>query len=73
MSDDTIIVAQITSVEVTTAARTKHIDEHWCERPGCKRWGCFGYGGKYGTLWVCGEHRGDAGDVPIPASLLLDA
>jgi hypothetical protein len=30
---------------------------HWCEHQGCKEWGCFGYETRYGTLWVCGEHR----------------
>lgn len=21
----------------------KRMDEHWCEHPGCKNWGSFGY------------------------------
>jgi hypothetical protein len=35
------------------------IIEHWCDHPGCKRWGCFGFPTRVGTSWFCGEHRGD--------------
>ncbi|WP_420961658.1 hypothetical protein [Brucella sp. IR073] len=28
--------------------------------PGCKKWGSFGFGGRYGVEWYCGDHRGDA-------------
>jgi hypothetical protein len=32
---------------------------HWCEHPGCKEWGGFGFNrGKSGVShWFCGEHR----------------
>ncbi|WP_425356447.1 hypothetical protein [Xaviernesmea rhizosphaerae] len=34
--------------------------EHWCQAPGCKRWGCFGYDkGKGQSDWWCGDHRPD--------------
>ncbi|YBV97121.1 hypothetical protein M1D80_09555 [Phyllobacteriaceae bacterium JZ32] len=36
------------------------ITEHWCMHPGCKAWGSFGFAGRYGVEWYCGEHRGDA-------------
>ena len=32
-------------------------DEHWCEYPGCKAWGSFGYAVKAETRWYCGAHR----------------
>jgi hypothetical protein len=32
-------------------------DEHWCEHPGCKAWGSFGYAVKSETGWYCGAHR----------------
>jgi hypothetical protein len=32
-------------------------DEHWCEHPGCKAWGSFGYAIKTTTRWYCGAHR----------------
>ncbi|MBB2973929.1 hypothetical protein FHU14_004468 [Mesorhizobium sp. RMAD-H1] len=36
------------------------IAEHWCMHPGCKAWGSFGFTGRYGVEWYCGEHRGGA-------------
>lgn len=34
------------------------IHEHWCEHPGCKRWGSFGLPQPdKSTRWYCGEHR----------------
>ena len=32
--------------------------EHYCEHPGCKAWGGFGYDiGKGETRWYCHEHQ----------------
>lgn len=32
--------------------------EHWRQRPGCKKWGSFGYDrGKGATDWFCLDHR----------------
>jgi hypothetical protein len=32
--------------------------EHWCQRPGCKKWGGWGYErGRGETDWFCYEHR----------------
>lgn len=33
------------------------IHEHWCEHPGCKRWGSFGFAAGRETKWFCGAHR----------------
>ena len=41
------------------------IVEHWCDHPGCKCWGSFGHQTRYGTLWLCLEHRGDADEPTI--------
>jgi hypothetical protein len=31
---------------------------HYCEHPGCKKWGSFGFGvGRGEPNWYCGEHR----------------
>ncbi|TWB61709.1 hypothetical protein FBZ98_1011054 [Rhizobium sp. ERR 922] len=36
---------------------TVHVN-HYCEHPGCKAWGGFGYDiGKGETKWFCFEHR----------------
>lgn len=52
------------------------IYEHLCGRPGCTKWGCFGFG-KVGTgrmVWRCPDHRADiegvAGgeDQPAPVA-----
>ena len=32
--------------------------EHWCQHPGCNKWGSFGYDrGKGATDWWCIVHR----------------
>ena len=32
--------------------------EHWCEEPGCNRWGSLGYEiGRGETRWFCFEHK----------------
>ncbi|MCZ4500996.1 MAG: hypothetical protein JWQ74_3551 [Marmoricola sp.] len=34
--------------------------EHWCQHPGCTKWGGFGYDrGRGETDWWCWEHRPD--------------
>jgi hypothetical protein len=33
------------------------IIKHWCEEPGCERWGSFGIPRGKETGWYCGEHR----------------
>lgn len=34
--------------------------EHWCEHPGCRKWGCFGYAsGRETPRWFCGDHAPD--------------
>ncbi len=36
---------------------TVHVN-HYCEHPGCRTWGGFGYDiGKGETKWFCYEHR----------------
>lgn len=31
---------------------------HWCEHPGCKKWGGFGFAaGRAAPNWFCFEHR----------------
>ncbi len=35
-----------------------HLYEHYCEHPGCKKWGGLGYDiGKGETKWFCFEHK----------------
>lgn len=32
--------------------------EHYCDRDGCKRWGCYGFEESRSiTLWYCAEHQ----------------
>lgn len=31
--------------------------EHWCDHKDCKAWGSFGFTGRYGISWYCGEHK----------------
>lgn len=34
------------------------IFEHWCERPGCEKWGAYGYQiGKQKARYYCLDHR----------------
>lgn len=33
------------------------IHEHWCEHPGCKKWGGWGFARGRDTVWFCFEHR----------------
>ena len=48
MSDDGAIETRPSSV----------LFEHYCEEPGCKAWGGWGYDiGKGETRWFCYEHR----------------
>lgn len=37
------------------------IFEHYCEHPGCKEWGSFGYSRSkhIPSRWFCWEHRED--------------
>lgn len=42
-------------------------EDHWCQHPGCKKWGSFGYDrGKGATDWWCMEHRPAAGATGVP-------
>ncbi|EHK78097.1 hypothetical protein SM0020_10475 [Sinorhizobium meliloti CCNWSX0020] len=34
--------------------------EHWCEHPGCKKWGSLGFAlGKEEPRWFCAGHQPD--------------
>ena len=37
---------------------------HWCMHEGCKKWGSFGFNGRFGTEWFCFEHREDGNKTP---------
>ncbi|MCV3243470.1 hypothetical protein [Mesorhizobium sp. ZC-5] len=43
----------------TTDRNPVGIIDHYCEHPGCKKWGAFGFarGGKGISKWFCYEHR----------------
>ncbi|WP_287083685.1 hypothetical protein [Mesorhizobium sp.] len=47
------------SDEAGSSARKESVHhEHWCEHPGCKRWGSFGFAaGKAEPRWFGMEHR----------------
>ncbi len=32
---------------------------HWCMHEGCKKWGSWGFNGRYGVEWFCFEHKED--------------
>jgi hypothetical protein len=55
MSDEPIRV----TIPANENERPAGIHEHWCEHPGCNRWGSFGYGIGRDIRWLCGEHRPD--------------
>ena len=57
MSDETRIEMTATTVTVTKTVIKSGLYEHWCDHPGCKRWGSFGYAGRQGSTWFCGDHR----------------
>ena len=55
MSDDPLPPAPI--VLADTAHTRAGVVEHWCEHPGCTKWGGRGYArGKGPTIWFCFEH-----------------
>jgi hypothetical protein len=33
------------------------LENHYCEYPGCVRWGGFGYAVGQGAQWFCAEHK----------------
>jgi len=38
--------------------------EHWCQHPGCKKWGGWGYAKAGGDSdWFCHEHRPEVDKV----------
>ncbi|THK34031.1 hypothetical protein EHS39_32785 [Ensifer sp. MPMI2T] len=38
--------------------KDKALYEHYCEHPGCTKWGGFGFAvGKAAANWFCIEHR----------------
>ena len=39
--------------------RPAGIYEHYCEHPGCGKWGGWGFPHGKTTIWLCGEHRED--------------
>ena len=61
MSEERITVTtQITVVEVHRAPAG--VIDHWCEHPGCLRWGSFGFDqGRIKAVWYCGEHHDGPG------------
>ena len=60
MSDEIrLSLATIVVEEVTAPPAHTGIYEHWCTHEGCKQWGSFGYDRRLGTVWFCGEHKGD--------------
>lgn len=60
MSEERITVStQITAVEVRRAPAG--VIDHWCEHPGCSRWGSFGFTHPTRAVFYCGEHRDGPG------------
>ncbi|WP_325052642.1 hypothetical protein [Sinorhizobium meliloti] len=42
----------------STGRKETALHQHWCEHPGCKKWGSFGFAaGKAEPRWFCMEHR----------------
>ncbi|PAQ03761.1 hypothetical protein LRP31_34975 (plasmid) [Mesorhizobium mediterraneum] len=50
MSDDP-------SSQPVPASRAIGIYEHYCEHPGCTKWGGWGFPRGKQTIWFCREHR----------------
>lgn len=56
MSDEPIKLPE----GVGPASAPSGIYEHWCEHPGCKEWGSWGFGSKHrGQHFFCFEHRAE--------------
>ncbi|MHC2540428.1 hypothetical protein CN234_21555 [Sinorhizobium meliloti] len=44
---------------------------HYCEHPGCEKWGSFGFAvGRGEPNWYCGEHRPEWKAGPIGQATL---
>jgi hypothetical protein len=57
MSDESIRLPQ--GVEPAQRAPSILFD-HYCEHPGCKEWGSFGFArGRGEPKWFCRGHKGD--------------
>ena len=53
MSDDAF-----TPIELP-ARKPQGIVEHYCEHPGCRQWGGWGFPRGRRTVWFCYAHRED--------------
>ena len=46
--------------EAPRARNPNGIYEHYCEHPGCEKWGGWGYAvGRSAPHWFCYEHRAE--------------
>jgi hypothetical protein len=51
MADDT--------ARISRSAEEQMLEDHYCEYPGCVKWGGLGYDVDQGTQWFCSEHKWD--------------
>ncbi len=48
----------------TQSCASKGMYIHFCMHKGCKKWGAYGFKGRYGTEWFCCKHKQDGEDTP---------
>jgi hypothetical protein len=60
MSDEPIRLP-VQDAEPARPRNPSGLYEHYCEHPGCKKWGGWGFRGRtvHDTVWFCFEHRPD--------------
>jgi len=42
---------------ISSSAEEQMLENHYCEYPGCVKWGGFGYHVDQGSQWFCFEHK----------------
>ena len=48
----------------TQSRTSKGMHIHYCMHKECKKWGAYGFKGRYGTEWFCCKHKQDGEDTP---------
>ncbi len=49
----------------TQSRTSKSMYIHYCMHKGCKKWGAYGFKGRYGTERLCFEHNDDGNITPM--------
>lgn len=51
------------SDERVSKTSSQPMEDHYCMAKDCKKWGCYGFNGRYGYFWYCEDHRAEGQKV----------